>query len=220
MAERLYSVQQTADLLGTSVTEVRQWVDLGRLPAEQMAGAVWVSEHGLVRFLTDRGIDLGQILGAALRPSAPAASRPADAATPTRQTPPTREPDPADAGRPAEPAPARGDAASRLAEAILHDALRRGADAIFLEPVPGSLTLKLRAGGRVREKPRFASRLPTGLGPLLLARFRLMAHMADIAGRDAAFSVHVAGQPRPFRIEDRPGPHGPGLAIYPVEPGC
>jgi len=201
MAERLYSVQQTADLLGTSAAEVREWIDLGRLPAEQTAGQVRVSERGLVRFLTDRGIDLGEVLGAALQPPATAAAR-----------------RPADAGRSAEPAPARGDAASRLAEAILHDALRRGADAIFLEPVPGSLTLRLRVDGRVREKPRFASRLPTGLGPLLLARFRLMAHMADIAGREAAFSVHVAGQPRAFRIEDRPAPHGPGLAIYPLEP--
>jgi len=204
MAERLYSLQQTANLLGTSPGEVREWIDLGRLPAEQMAGAVWVSERGLVRFLTDRGIDLSAVLGEALEPEAvqaPAPPAEADAETPARA-----------GGR------GRGDAVSRLVEAILHDALRRGAEAVFLDPVPGSLTLRLRVGGRVREKPRFASHLPKGLGPLLVSRLRAMARMAEATGRDAAFSVYVNGRPRPFRLEDRATPQGPGLAIYPLDP--
>jgi len=196
MAERLYSVKQTADLLGTSAAEIRRWIDLGRLPAEQMAGAFWVSERSLVRFLTDRGIDLGQVLGDALEPREAAACPPTAPETASR--------------------PARGDAVARLAEAILHDALRRRADAVFLEPVPGTLTLKLRVDGRVREKPRFAPRLPTGLGPLLLARFRAMAHMAETGGHAAALSVHLDGRTQPFRLEERPTPHGSGLAIYPL----
>ena len=213
MAERLYSLQQTADLLGTSPAEVRRWIVLGRLPAEQMAGTVWVSERGLVGFLTARGIDLSAILGEAIEPEPPSApSAGADASSAP----------PADADAASDPPirprePDRRDAASRLAEAILHDALRRGADAIFLDPVPGSLTLRLRVNGRVREKPRFASHLPRGLGPLLLSRLRAMAHMAEAAGRDAAFSVYMDGRPRPFRLEDRPTPHGPGLAAYPLE---
>jgi len=192
MAERLYSVQQTADLLGTSAAEVRHWIDLGRLPVEQAAGEVRVSERGLVRFLTDRGIDLGELLSATLRPPAEA-----DGAAPEGEA-------------------ARRDVVSRLAEAILHDALHRGADAIYLEPVPGSLTLKLRVADRVREKPRFASRLPRGLGPLLLARLRAMGHLAESGGHDAAFSVHLDGQARAFRMEDQPTSDGPGLAIYPL----
>jgi len=210
MAERLYSLHQTADLLGTSLAEVREWIHLGRLPAEQTAGEVRVSERGLVRFLTDRGIDLGAIVEAITEPETPddAHRAPSDAAQ-------------ADAG-PSSSTGQRGrdagNAVSRLAEAILHDALRRGADAIYLEPVPGSLTLRLRVGGRVREKPRFASRLPRGLGPLLLDRLRAMGHLAESGGHKAAFSVHLQGHVHAFRIEDYPSLHGTGLAIYPVTP--
>jgi excisionase family DNA binding protein len=217
MAERLYSLQQTADLLGASVTQVRRWIDSGRLPAEQTAGEVRVSERGLVRFLTDRGIDLGELLAAAFEPPpAPASARTAEAET-RAETEVRVEGEP-DARPPAPEAPSGRDAVSRLAEAILHDAVHRGADAIYLEPVPGSLTLRLRVRGRMREKPRFASRLPRGLGPLLLARFRAIGHLAESGGHAAAFSVHMHGRAQPFRIEESPTPHGPGLALYPLEP--
>lgn len=215
MAERLYSLQQTADLLGTSVTQVRGWIASSRLPAEQAAGRIWISERGLVQFLTDRGIDLSAILEGAGH-----ADRP-----PPRDAPPAQPSTAADADAAGTDAASTGrrgfpcgDAVSRLAEAILHDALRRGADAIYLEPVPGSLTLKLRVGDRLREKPRFASRLPQGLGPRLLARFRAMGHLAESGGHEAAFSVPVGGRAQAFRIEESPTADGPGLAIYPVEP--
>jgi len=183
VAERLYSVDQAAALLGTSPREIRRWIDVGHLPAEQLAGDVRVSERGLVRFITARGIDLGKVLSAAL----------------------PREPE--------------ADAVARLAEAVLADAVRRGADAILLEPVANGLTLKLRVGGRVREKPRFASHLPAGLGPRLLARFRAMAQSDGPAGRPARFSVRLNGNPHTFRLEGSDEPHGPGLAIYPVADG-
>jgi type II secretory ATPase GspE/PulE/Tfp pilus assembly ATPase PilB-like protein len=219
MAERLYNLPQTADLLGTSVHEVRRWIASGRLPAEQAAGEVCVSERGLVRFLTDRGIDLGELLCAVMEPptaaqasttTAAPESAEADAARADAEAPPPEDEPEGEASAP------RRNVVSRLAEAILHDALRRGADAIYLDPVPGSLTLRLRVGGRVREKPRFASRLPRGLGPLLLARFRAMGHLAESGGHEAAFSVHVGGRAQAFRIEASPTPDGPGLAMYPV----
>jgi len=220
MAERLYSVQQTAELLGTSRVQVRRWIDLGRLPAERPAGDLRISERGLVQFLTDCGIDLEAVLNAALAREAPPA---ASASASGREEPAPQAP-PVSVGRTPEGAEeadrsgaVRGDAATRLAEAILRDALARGADAIFLEPVRDGLTLKLRVGGRVREKPRFASRLPRGLGPLLMARFRAMVTLAGAAGRDAGFTVHLNGRPRRFRLGAWPTPHGDGLAIYPVE---
>jgi type II secretory ATPase GspE/PulE/Tfp pilus assembly ATPase PilB-like protein len=108
------------------------------------------------------------------------------------------------------------DAAARLAQAILRDAIDRGAEAIYLEPIPRGLTLKLRVGGRVREKPRFASRLPKGLGPLLLQRLRTMARLAGSPGLVAVFAVRLNGRPQRFRLEQCPMPHGQGLVIYPV----
>ncbi|MFO8014813.1 MAG: hypothetical protein R6X20_16075 [Phycisphaerae bacterium] len=219
MAERLYTLPQTAALLGASVTQVRRWIGSGRLPAEQAAGEVCVSERGLVRFLTDRGIDLGELLCAVVEPpAAETATRPPEAHAEAAAAPQEGEAAPHEREPGGEAPSSRRDVVSRLAEAILHDALRRGADAIYLEPVPGSLTLRLRVAGRVREKPRFASRLPRGLGPLLLARFRAMGHLAESGGHEAAFSVHVSGRAKAFRIEESSTPHGPGLAIYPVGP--
>ncbi len=217
MAERLYSVQQTAELLGTSAAEVRGWIDLGHLPAERPAGDLRISERGLVRFLTACGVDLEEVLTAAMTgEGGPAAPQEPSAGPAPRAPAASADRPPEDAEAADRAASGRGDAAARLAEAILRDALARGAEAVFLEPVPGSLTLRLRVGGRLREKPRFASRLPRGLGPLLMARFRATVGLARAAGRDAVVTVPLDGRPRRFRLAARPTPHGEGLAIYPV----
>jgi len=192
VAERLYSVDQAAALLGTPPREVRQWIDAGDLAAERPAGDVRISERSLVRFLTDRGIDLGEILGEATT----ADDQPAPQAEPPQ--PPGRAP------------------ATRLAEAILADAIRRGADAIRLEPVGAGLTLKLRVDGQLREKPRFASRLPAGLGPRLLARFREMARNDTTVDAENRFTIRLEGRAYTFRLEEEEMPDGPGLVVIPV----
>ena len=234
MAERLYSIQQTADLLGIPAAEVRQLIQAGTLEAERVAGDDRVSERGLVRFLSTQGVDLGRVLRAVLaeedeRPGEVGAS--AQSATsraaliesphePVRDGLNTRRTSPAakcsiPRGGPSEPP---RDAAAQLADAILRDALDRGADAVFLEPAAEGLTLKLRVAGRVREKPRFASRLPCHLGPRLLARFRAMAGGLPDGAGSAAFEVTVNGRRRAFGLEVRATAGGPGLAIYPVRP--
>jgi len=192
MAERLYSIQQTADLLGASPADVRQWIQSGALPAEQFAGEVRVSEHGLVRFLKDRGIDLEHVLSAVLGE------------------------DGAPAPAPDEPPEAAVSVPTRLAEAILKDAVKRGAETISLEPRPNTLTLKLRIGGRWSEKPNFAPRLPTGLGPLLVAQFRALARVSENSGGPPILEARLDGRTYFFRIETCSTPHGDGLLIYPV----
>jgi len=257
VVERLYTVRQTAELLGTTPEEVRGWIEAGRLPAEEAAGSLLVSERGLVRFLAACGIDLGAILkkieaewaeedeadrsawaeappGAtpAAKDQRPASPPPPAFAPPTASAPQAPPPTPttsvnaaaapaaascAESSGPIIETPLGTDAASRLAEAILRDALARGAEAVYLEPVPGSLTLKLVVGGRVREKPRFASRLPKGLGPRLLERLRAMARTESEADAPAAdFTVRLNGRPHRFLLADRPTEAGTGLAIYPV----
>ena len=192
MVERLYSIQQTADLLGASPGDVRQWIQSGALPAEQFAGEARVSEHGLVRFLKDRGIDLEHVLSAVL------------------------EEDGAPAPAPDEPPEAAVNVSTRLAEALLKDAVKRGAETISLEPRPNTLTLRLRIGGRWREKPNFASRLPTGLGPLLVAQFRALARVSETSGGPPILEARLDGRTHFFRIETCSTPHGDGLLIYPV----
>lgn len=214
MAERLYSTQQVADLLGASPWDVDQWIQSGFLEAEQVAGDVRVSERGLVRFLKDRGIDLESVLSAAL-------SHEAEGEPETDGSPEPAAPDASDVRRSA-PRPEPGgaetaaDVPTRLVEAILQDALKRGADAIYLEPQPDSLTLKLRIDGRLHEKPNFASRLPSGLGPLLMAQFRALARPSEESGQEGTFETCLDGQVRLFRIETRSTPHGDGLVIHPI----
>jgi len=196
MAERLYSIAQTADLLGLPAADVQRFIQAGALESERVAGDDRVSERSLVRFLSAQGIDLGRILQATLAQ---------EAEGPEAETPRTGPPDP----------PPR-DAAAQLAVAILRDALARGADAIFLEPLAEGLTLKLRVAGRVREKPRFAAYLPHHLGPRLLAQFRAMAGGLPDGVTSVAFEVRLNGHRRAFGLEVRRTAAGEGLAIYPV----
>jgi type II secretory ATPase GspE/PulE/Tfp pilus assembly ATPase PilB-like protein len=192
MAERLYSIQQTADLLGGSPADVRRWIDAGALQAEQLAGDVRVSERSLIRFLKDCGVDLAGVLRAIARENAEPAPEPDDASEAALNAP------------------------TRLAEAILKDAVGRGAETIALEPLPDTLTLRLRVGGRWREKPNFASRLPAGLGPLLMARFQALARVSAESGGPPTLEAHLDGRTYFFRIDTCSTPHGDGLLIYPI----
>ena len=214
MVERLYSARQVADLLGVSSIDVNQWIHSGLLEAEQLAGDIRVSERGVVRFLRDLGIDLGSVLRVALEQEAERGAESATGAAESALETPDAEPRPPDS-RSAR-AEAVADVTTRLAEAILEDALKRGAEAIFLEPLPNSLSLKLRIDGRWREKPNFASRLPTGLGPLLVAQFRALARVSETSGGPPILEACLDGRTHFFRIETCSTPHGDGLLITPV----
>lgn len=216
MVERLYSARQVADLLGVSSIDVNQWIHSGLLEAEQLAGDIRVSERGVVRFLRDLGIDLGSVLRAALEQEAERGAESATAAAESAPETPDAEPGPMPPDSRSARAEAVADVTTRLAEAILEDALKRGAEAIFLEPLPNSLSLKLRIDDRWHEKPNFASRLPPGLGPLLMTQFRTLARVSEAGRQEATFQAHVDGRARSFRIETCSTPHGDGLLIRPT----
>ena len=62
MPMRLFSAEQTAALLGAAVGDVTRWMRKGWLPFQTLPeGAVRISERGLLKFLRDRGIDIGEI---------------------------------------------------------------------------------------------------------------------------------------------------------------
>ncbi|MBT3198588.1 MAG: Flp pilus assembly complex ATPase component TadA [Phycisphaerales bacterium] len=63
MTERLFSTYQIAKLLGTTLGAVTKWMDDGSLNFCRMPdGAAQITESDLINFLTQQGIDLGQVL--------------------------------------------------------------------------------------------------------------------------------------------------------------
>jgi len=66
MQERLFTTRQVADLLGVTPREVDQWLRRGWLTHSSLPdGSERISEQGLVQFLKDRGIDIGELMAAA-----------------------------------------------------------------------------------------------------------------------------------------------------------
>jgi general secretion pathway protein E len=88
--------------------------------------------------------------------------------------------------RPADPA-------AQLAEAIIADAISRGASAIHLASDGESLSLRLRCQGQLQERAAFRRRLPAGLGPQLVAHLKMCAGLASGATGpvDAALEMQV-----------------------------
>jgi type II secretory ATPase GspE/PulE/Tfp pilus assembly ATPase PilB-like protein len=241
MAERLYSVDQVADLVGASPADIAAWIRTGWLAGETLPGGqVRVSEAGLVRFLKERGIDLGEVLRSACpgAPGAEAAASPGQSAirdspwraasgglSPSEATGP---PFPARRDAPGQDGDLGADAAGRLAQAILRDALARGAEAIHLEPQPHGLVLRLRIDGHLREKPNFQPRLPKGLAPRLMARLAGLAGSAFLLGgpgaagtkpagpRTGTFRVGLNGRSLEFRVAACPTAYGDRLVIRPA----
>ena len=63
MTERLFSTYQIAKLLGATLGSVTTWMDKGALSFCRMPdGAIRITESALIEFLTEQGIDLGEML--------------------------------------------------------------------------------------------------------------------------------------------------------------
>lgn len=99
MTERLFTTHQVADLLGMTPAEVgkwarEEWLATVRLPD----GSVRVSERGLVQFLKNRGVDIGQLMSSMAHqqrqtpPISPRPSASAGAANAPPTPPPTTTP--------------------------------------------------------------------------------------------------------------------------------
>ena len=66
MTERLFSTYQIAKLLGTTLSSVAKWMDKGSLSICRMPdGTIRITESALIKFLTEQGIDLGDVLAKA-----------------------------------------------------------------------------------------------------------------------------------------------------------
>jgi len=251
MPERAYSANQVADLLGVSPAEVAQWIQKGLLPFHRLPeGGVRITDTNLIQFLRNSGVDVEAIAsglmtggqtpapatvpgntdakaaGASARGNSPDVAQGAsqgaspgialeNAATAARQAPP---------GAPLSPSLSSlaDGPAGQVAQAILQDALSRGASDILLEGPSEGLTLRMRIDGVLHERSHFKARLPQTLGPQLIAQFRRLARLDPGKGRDIAegsFTLSIDGRDVNFRLLTCPTAGGERLAIQVVGDG-
>lgn len=115
-----------------------------------------------------------------------------------------------------EPTGAAGPGASspivRLLDAVLAEAVRRGASDIHCEPEAGYLRLRFRIDGILRE----AHCLHRDYWPALAVRLKVLAGL-DIAEsrapQDGRFSLQLGGRPVDFRVSSLPTTYGENIVL-------
>jgi general secretion pathway protein E len=100
----------------------------------------------------------------------------------------------------------------RLINALLTEAIKENASDIHIESFENRLLVRFRVDGVLRE----ALQPPRALGPLLVSRVKVMAHL-DIAERrlpqDGRISLRVAGRPVDVRVSTIPSGHGERVVL-------
>ncbi|MFO1433904.1 MAG: type II secretion system ATPase GspE [Candidatus Competibacteraceae bacterium] len=100
----------------------------------------------------------------------------------------------------------------RLINALLTEAIKENASDIHIESFETSLLVRFRVDGVLRE----VLRPPRGLGPLLISRVKVMAHL-DIAEKrlpqDGRISLRVAGRAVDVRVSTLPAGHGERVVL-------
>ena len=128
-----------------------------------------------------------------------------------RQQEPVAQP----AGDPVQ-APATGDPAAQVAQAILQDAIARGASDIHLDSAAEGLALRLRIDGVLQDKTSFKARLPQNLAPQIIAHFKAQAALDVQRTRQAQqglFAFTADGRQVKLRLSAWPTIHGEKLTI-------
>ncbi|HXH03067.1 MAG TPA: type II secretion system ATPase GspE, partial [Candidatus Competibacteraceae bacterium] len=100
----------------------------------------------------------------------------------------------------------------RLINALLTEAIKENASDIHIESFENRLLVRFRVDGVLRE----ALSPPRALGPLLVSRVKVMAHL-DIAEKrlpqDGRISLRVAGRPVDVRVSTIPAGHGERVVL-------
>jgi len=100
----------------------------------------------------------------------------------------------------------------RLINALLTEAIKENASDIHIESFENRLQVRFRVDGVLRE----ALQPPRALGPLLVSRVKVMAHL-DIAEKrlpqDGRISLRVAGRPVDVRVSTLPAGHGERVVL-------
>ena len=100
----------------------------------------------------------------------------------------------------------------RLINALLTEAIKENASDIHIESFENRLLVRFRVDGVLRE----ALQPPRAIGPLLVSRVKVMAHL-DIAEKrlpqDGRISLKVAGRPVDVRVSTLPTGHGERVVL-------
>lgn len=100
----------------------------------------------------------------------------------------------------------------RLINALLTEAIKANASDIHIESFENRLQVRFRVDGVLRQ----ALQPPRALGPLLVSRVKVMAHL-DIAEKrlpqDGRISLRVAGRPVDVRVSTLPTGHGERVVL-------
>jgi type II secretory ATPase GspE/PulE/Tfp pilus assembly ATPase PilB-like protein len=111
-------------------------------------------------------------------------------------------------------------AARQVLDAILQDAAERQAAAIHLEWQPDGLTLRLRIGGRLHEKPNFKARLPKPIRASLLAQCKLLAGLdpnETLHPQSGSTRRQLLGRDFGLRVSTCPTVSGENVVIHIAE---
>lgn len=109
----------------------------------------------------------------------------------------------------------------QVADAILRDAIHRGAQAIHLEQRGEALILRLRIDGEIHDKPQFAALLPPGVREGLLAHLRSRAGVETAgAAREGHFTARLDGDVMAVRAVAAATAEGEKLVMYPRQPAA
>jgi type II secretory ATPase GspE/PulE/Tfp pilus assembly ATPase PilB-like protein len=165
------------------------------------------------------------IIDATVEPPAPAPPPPAPAA-PTEEVdePKSERREAPRYAHPGDAAPTvqvlghrPGDPGSQVAQAILEDALTRGASHIHLEQRADELTLRLRIDGVMHEKSGFAARLPETIAPKLIETIKSFAP-EDTSPAPMGFTRDFEARTVTFRLTEVPMIHGERIVLSVLDP--
>ena len=195
--ERLFTTYQVADLLGTNEQGVLGWIAKGWLESRKIGeGDMRVAETALVRFLRDRGIDLGSLVSGSDPEEAQEASDLIDVAAALAEPIETVEevtaPVSLDDDEGALPSPAvdAGDA-GELVSVLLQEAVRQRASHVHVDPTDGGIRIGMRIDGQMQHRDELESRLRLAGASGLVVRLQERANVRQ----DGAEGVGVITEP-------------------------
>jgi type IV pilus assembly protein PilB len=182
---RQFTIDQVAELLGTNHRGVVGWIAQGKLTGEKAAeGGFLISESSLTGFMQERGIDLGPLAEAAPEEEPVAVSQ-------------------------AEILPAE-----QLAQTLIHEAVRRRATHLHIDPVEGGARVSLRIDGFLHPCDGLESDLQGMALPDLLSHIKQSAHFRqDGAEGFGETAEPVDGQPYHIGVRTFPTIAGERLVI-------
>lgn len=233
MTERFFSTYQIAKLLGTTLDAVNKWMDDGTLNCTRMPdGSPRITESALIDFLTEQGIDLGEVLSKAGyskvsddetgedTPETPAAEQPQPRpAEPETQPEADAEPEPEPEASSEESTDQPELRAAQICDAVFADAIAQGAQTVRIAVRRGRLLLQLRIAGALRDKPNFDVNLTDAM------RREIAAHLLEIADPNTSietlatplcseFTRTVDSRQTSMRISSIPTRQGPSFVIH------